>query len=204
MSTSTTGTKGITVARVNFKEDMVVEQISKAIMQTMKSKGKDYSKIVFFNIGTDRCTGDALAPMLGTLLTEQSDLHESITINGTMERPNHALNLERHYAELDHDNTFIIGVDACLGEPSEIGSIIVRNSGIRAGAGVGKNLGIQGDMSILGITGEKGGFDAIKSIRLDLIYKMAKVMQSIVVDFSEQVAMESNNGRVIEFKREVM
>ena len=74
----------------------------------------------------------------------------------------------------------IIGIDACLGDANSIGEIHVRDFPIHPGKGVGKMLPDVGDVSIIGIidSSDNSEFFTSRSIRLNLIFEMAKVISN--------------------------
>jgi len=128
-------------------------------------------------IGTDRCIGDCLGPLIGSMLEEK---FFPLPIYGTVSNPIHALNLDRKLSniKLKHPNSKIIGIDACLGPPSKIGEIQVRNYPINPGKGVGKSLSPVGDISIIGIV-DSSDIDepfTSRNIRLNLILEISKVI----------------------------
>ncbi|MDG0959670.1 spore protease YyaC, partial [Bacillus paranthracis] len=84
---------------------------------------KTHIPIILVCIGTDRSTGDALGPLVGTKL-EQVGI-KNFQVFGTLDDPVHALNLEEKIRNIQKDNptSFIIAVDACLGKSQSIGSI---------------------------------------------------------------------------------
>lgn len=128
-------------------------------------------------IGTDKCIGDCLGPLVGTLL-ETSMF--PLPIYGTISTPIHALNIDKRLEEIYilHPNACIIGIDACLGESESIGEIHTRNSSIHPGKGVGKSLPEVGIASVIGIVDASENADSFpsRSIRLALILDMAKVI----------------------------
>jgi hypothetical protein len=90
-----------------------------------------HRRIVVVCLGTDRCTGDSLGPLLGTALSKYRS--SKFDFYGTLEKPVHAMNLDDTLVQLYrtfHD-PFVIGVDACLGSSSSIGSILVGEVPIR-------------------------------------------------------------------------
>ncbi|WP_017413499.1 MULTISPECIES: spore protease YyaC [Clostridium] len=128
-------------------------------------------------IGTDRCIGDCLGPLVGTYLKER---FFPLPVYGTISEPIHALNLEARLAEIksSHPNCKIIGIDACLGPFSSIGEIQVRNYPINPGKGVGKILPPVGDISIIGIVDSSDDDEPFTSrnIRLNLIVQLSKII----------------------------
>ena len=134
--------------------------------------------IVFVCIGTDRSTGDALGPLVGTLLEEKSI--SPFFVYGTLENPIHAVNLTDKLAEIKekHIHPFIIGIDACLGRMKSVGSLQVSNGPVKPGAGVHKDLPEVGDMHITGIVNVSGfmEFFVLQNTRLNLVLKMARTI----------------------------
>ncbi|MPQ42549.1 spore protease YyaC [Clostridium tarantellae] len=140
---------------------------------------KDYitDNTIIICIGTDKCIGDALGPLVGTLLKENLF---PLKVFGTLEFPIHALNLEKKLSEITtlYPNSSIIAIDACLGESKSIGEIHTRNEAIHPGKGVGKKLQSVGDTSIIGIVDSSDSVELFtnRPIRLNLIMQMAKVI----------------------------
>lgn len=140
---------------------------------------KDYvnADTVFICIGTDRCIGDCLGPLIGTSLQESFFPQP---VYGTISEPIHALNIDKKLMEIKkkHPNSSIIGIDACLGDSSSIGEIQARDYPIHPGKGVGKNLPNVGDLSIIGIVDSSDVNELFtnRNIRLDLIMSLSKVI----------------------------
>ncbi len=136
-----------------------------------------------FCIGTDRCIGDVLAPLTGTIL-EKLDL--SFPIYGTLEYPIHALNISNNLKQIKskYPKAFIIAIDASLGKKSEVGNIVIRQGCLYPGKGVGKKLPAVGNINIIGIVEDfkSDVASAIHNIRLHFIMSMAEIIASIVVE----------------------
>ena len=128
-------------------------------------------------IGTDKCVGDCLGPLVGTFLKENNF---PLPVYGTLQNPIHALNLDKKLREINqlHPNAYIIGIDACLGDYKSIGEIHSRDYAIHPGKGVGKTLPDVGIASIIGIvdTSETAQLFTTRSIRLHLVFEMAKII----------------------------
>jgi putative sporulation protein YyaC len=153
--------------------------------------------IIFVCIGTDRSTGDALGPLVGTRLhaCNLSGFH----LYGTLEKPVHAVNLQETLDHIrdNHDNPFIIGIDACLGQMANVGNIKVAAGPVKPGAGVRKELPPVGDIHITG-TVNVGGFMeffVLQNTRLNLVFEMANtIAKAIYVSLI-------NSGRIHSFPR---
>lgn len=134
-------------------------------------------KTIIVCIGTDKCIGDCLGPLVGTLLEEK---FFPLKVFGTLESPIHALNLDKKITKIlkTYPGYKILAIDACLGDSKSIGEIHVRNEPIHPGKGVGKSLRSVGDMSIIAIVDSSENIDLFTSrpIRLSFILDMSKVI----------------------------
>ena len=146
---------------------------------------KDYitKDTVIVCIGTDKCIGDCLGPLVGSILTEN---FFPLPVYGTLSSPIHALNIDERLCEIysNHPNASIIGVDACLGDEEDIGAIRIRDYAIHPGKGVGKELPEVGIASVIGIvdSSDNSEFFFSRSIRLSFIMNMAKVISRIFIE----------------------
>ncbi|WNF37157.1 spore protease YyaC [Bacillaceae bacterium IKA-2] len=134
--------------------------------------------IVLVCIGTDRSTGDALGPLIGTQLI-QSKL-TCFHVYGTLEEPVHAVNLEEKMIKINNqfDNPFIIGIDACLGRTTSVGIISINDGPVKPGAAVNKNLPLVGNIHITGIVNVGGFMEymVLQNTRLHLVIKIAQTI----------------------------
>lgn len=134
--------------------------------------------IVVVCIGTDRSTGDALGPLIGTSLSKYRSPHFSLY--GTLENPVHAMNLDDTLMEVNRrfHKPFVIGIDACLGQVASVGSIQVGAGPVRPGAGVNKDLPPVGDIHITGIVNVGGFMEyfVLQNTRLHLVVKMSDII----------------------------
>lgn len=139
--------------------------------------------IIFACIGTDRSTGDSLGPLVGTLLRQHGLPPEQVI--GTLQQPLHAANLVDilgYRGLLDpvrpESSPLVLAVDACLGSPSNVGTISLGLGPVRPGAGVNKTLPPVGDIYITG-TVNTGGFMefiVLQNTRLFLVMRMANTI----------------------------
>lgn len=163
--------KEVKQEKVNNMVDMIVSEFFKS--------GKESVTIVC--IGTDKCIGDCLGPMVGTLLEKCG----TDNVCGTLEYPIHAINIPIRLPEIkqQHKNSFIIAVDACLGAGDEIGNINLRDVPIRPGKGVGKTLESIGQMSLVGIVDNKDlEIDFVhRPIRMGFVWNLALKVTSVIV-----------------------
>lgn len=134
--------------------------------------------VVLLCIGTDRCTGDALGPLIGSQLSGLG--LRAAHIYGTLEKPVHATNLEETLVRIrdGHRDPLIIAVDACLGRLDSVGNVMIGAGPLKPGAGVNKQLPAVGDVYITGIVNVGGFMDyfVLQNTRLYLITRLAKVI----------------------------
>lgn len=141
------------------------------------SPGQD---IVVICIGTDRSTGDCLGPLVGTSLAKLASPH--FHLYGTLEEPVHAMNLNDTLEKINqrYVDPFIIGIDACLGQTSSVGSIQVVQGPLRPGAGVNKQLPPVGDIHLTGIVNVGGFMEyfVLQNTRLSLVMRLSEIISS--------------------------
>ncbi|AZS18038.1 spore protease YyaC [Paenibacillus lutimineralis] len=138
--------------------------------------------IVIVCIGTDRSTGDCLGPLVGTSLSKWNSKH--FHVYGTLEEPVHAMNLRDTLQQINEkfNQPFIIGIDACLGQTSSVGSIQVVQGPLRPGAGVNKELPPVGDIHLTGIVNVGGFMEyfVLQNTRLSLVMRLSEIIASSV------------------------
>ena len=151
-------------------------------------------------IGTDRCIGDCLGPLVGTFLKDSSF---PLPVYGTIDNPIHALNIDSKLAKINnlHPHSTIIGVDACLGDVLNIGEIQARNYPIHPGKGVGKTLPKVGNVSLIGIVDSSDDSELFtnRNIRLSLVMEMASVLSRSLLHsyYLYSLTKEENNSSPI-------
>ncbi|MDF2670754.1 MAG: sporulation protein, partial [Paenibacillus sp.] len=139
--------------------------------QTIRKEGVSLEHLVFFCIGTDRSTGDALGPLVGTFLEEAGYKR----VVGTLGKPCDGSNMELRMEELPDDG-IIIAIDACLGKPGSLGKFQVANIALEPGKSVGKRLPAVGHYSVAAIVNVDGPkkFWILQNTSLHQVVRMAK------------------------------
>ncbi len=137
-------------------------------------------------IGSDRSTGDALGPIVGTFLSSLK-LPGTIVL-GTLARPVHALNLESTIADLllpDKQCPLVIAVDASLGKPDHIGTIEVGAGPLYPGTGVNKKLPPVGHLYLSGVVNIGGFMEqmVLQSTRLFQVMELAATISAALQQF---------------------
>lgn len=129
-------------------------------------------KVLFACIGTDRSTGDALGPLVGTALSKLG-----YKVIGTLHDPLHAVNLRQRLEDMqkNYPEYLIVAIDSCLSSSDRIGMITVKAESIKPGLAVGKDLPSVGDVGIRGMV-NVGGFmehAVLQSTRLSKVIDLA-------------------------------
>ncbi|MNI78550.1 hypothetical protein D3C73_1349350 [compost metagenome] len=86
-----------------------------------------------------------------------------------------------HINQVFH-NPYIIGIDACLGQTSSVGSIQVVQGPLRPGAGVNKELPPVGNIHVTGIVNVGGFMEyfVLQNTRLSLVMRLSEIISSSI------------------------
>lgn len=181
------------ISRIHMDDPMAVVTFSQTMTDFFLSYPKK-DKPIIICIGTDRSTGDSLGPLTGwRLLSLLNGM--GIEIYGTVENPVHATNLAEHLTLLEQKTAThpIIAVDACLGQTSSVGTILLEQAPLKPGAGLKKMLPGVGDFSISGVVNVGGfmEFQVLQNTRLNTVLKMAQIIaNSIYLSINKRVYLQ--------------
>lgn len=136
--------------------------------------------IVFLCVGTDRSSGDALGPLVGSRLVELGFKY----VIGTLPSPCDADNLERLILDISPDS-IIIAIDACLGAPPSVGSFLVSEQPLYPARSVGAKLPAVGNYSVAAVVNVNSPkpYWTLQMTSLHLVMQMA-----------EQIALAAAEG----------
>lgn len=152
--------------------------------------------IIFFCIGTDRSTGDALGPLIGYKLRYFSK--KNFYIYGTLENPIHAKNIDHilHEVNSKFQNPYIIAIDSCLGSINNIGKIFIQKKALIPGLALNKNLSPVGEMSITGIVNVSGNFEflVLQNTRLNTVMNLADSISKGIYYFIIKSSYKNNDN----------
>lgn len=166
--------------RIHYKELNVIWKLSTLFLKHIPF---DHENLVFCCIGTDRSTGDALGPLVGTQLSEYQPF--PFHIIGTLDQPLHALNLEEqmNLLSMKQPNAFIVAIDACLGNRQSIGQFLFQNEALQPGKATGKNLLAVGDIALKGIVNTAGFMEnaVLQSTRLSVSFSMSRILSHAII-----------------------
>ncbi|CAM3584084.1 spore protease YyaC [Aeromicrobium ponti] len=172
------------------------ETTEEAEIEKMVSKLEDifYStskEIVILCIGSDRSTGDSLGPLVGKLIEERNIPYP---VYGTLKEPVHALNIKKVIKKIyeTHQDPFVFGIDACLGDERQIGYILIREGSFIPGNAVNRVLPSVGDYHLKAIVNSLDPLSPIHSLNSTRLYTVLKLAEII----GEIIARVAANDRI--------
>lgn len=160
---------------------------------------KSNREIIFICIGTDRCTGDSLGPLIGYKAKKffKNLSQHNIFIYGTLECPIHSKNLIDIVSKIkmNFKNPYIIAIDSCLGSINNIGKVFIDKSPIYPGLAVNKELPPIGDLSITGIVNISGSYEflILQNTRLFTVMTLADCISKGIFCFINKLIKTSGN-----------
>ena len=171
---------------IDSYEPLAYIKISDYLYSQLSEKIFSNIPLVFVCIGSDRSTGDSLGPLIGYKL--KHTYNRNIHIYGSLDCPVHAKNLSTTINKINSyfNNPYIIAIDSCLGRPSSIGKILIKNEPLYPGAALNKQLSPVGDMSIMGIVNISGTFEllTLQNTKLSLVMNLADIISKSILNFS--------------------
>ncbi|MEH7417575.1 spore protease YyaC [Neobacillus drentensis] len=167
---------------ISLKESTKEKKIEKLADKLTEVLSNTQKEVIFLGVGSDRSTGDSFGPMVGSMLKKKEI---PFPIYGTIEEPVHALNLKKILQEitLQHNGPFIVGIDACLGDESQIGLIILNEGSFIPGNALNKRLPSVGDFHMKAIVNYLDPISPVQSLsstRLHTVIKLAEIMTKII------------------------
>lgn len=177
LNPSISGQQEIPYLKIPHTEPGIHSAIIHRLLLHLAQVGPE-QEIVVVCIGTDRSTGDCLGPLVGTSLSKYRSPY--FHLFGTLDEPVHAMNLKETLQHINNTftNPYIIGIDACLGQTSSVGSIQVVQGPLRPGAGVNKELPPVGDIHLTGIVNVGGFMEyfVLQNTRLSLVMRLSEII----------------------------
>ena len=172
------------------KKEIGIKLIEKVMCNILKDK----VNVLFICIGTDRCIGDAVGPIVGHLLTKHNVPY---AVYGTLEKPVHATNINTVLEKIKkkYPTSYIIAIDACIG--SELGTIKIEENSIKPGRGLGKDLPAIGDLSIKAIVSNSSSFLRLQNVRLNFVYNISNIISAGIILAAKKLSLNNKNENVI-------
>lgn len=165
--------------RVHIDDREAARQLGDGIYRHMDAYGDKSVPVTIVCIGSDRSTGDALGPLVGTRLAQRIK-DPRVRVEGTLEKPIHAANLNEHLERIHRssDSRLLIAVDACLGRSENVGTACVKSGPLKPGAGVNKALPHVGHFHVIGVVNVGGFMEyfVLQNTRLNLVVRLSEVI----------------------------
>ncbi|VBB07888.1 spore yyac: putative sporulation protein yyac [Lucifera butyrica] len=168
---------------VHFSETAIQAKLCDYLIYLLnRQEGFNIRPMVILCIGSDRYTGDALGPLIGSYLEE----HIDCIVYGTLESPVHAGNLVEtvNLIQYQYHHPIVVAIDACLGRTNEVGNIEMWEGGIEAGIAVGNRLPCVGSISVIGVVNAGGqlGYLDLQSTPLSIVIKLSKIIGNVLIE----------------------
>lgn len=184
---------------MNVKDQSNMPDMVDFVIREYLNSGKD--EIVIVNVGSDKCIGDCVGPIVGTLLSVSKS--DKVHVYGSLDGTINAMNLRGELTKVSehHPGAFVIGVDAGVGDCYKIGSVIVRDWALKPGKGVGKNLSSIGDISIVGVVADSDSPVPFVDLPISLgfVCELAKSIAAIInTAISDINKLNKNQNLILE------
>lgn len=170
--------------RIHYEEPDAIGRLADTIYAHLDLSRAHNVPWVLLCIGTDRSTGDALGPLVGSKVAGAPD--NPFHVYGTLSGPVHATNLKEKIREISrrHRNAFIIAVDASLGHVDSVGVISVGSGPLLPGAGVNKSLPPVGHLHITAVVNVGGFMEyvVLQNTRLHVVMSQAEVIAAALLE----------------------
>jgi putative sporulation protein YyaC len=167
--------------RICVDDSLASHRLSTRLIECIYSLQSTVLDFAVLCIGSDRSTGDALGPLVGSKIKKYES--EFMRVYGTLDAPVHAVNLADVLTELYANGSTVIAIDACLGKAANVGTFDANMGPLSPGAGVKKILPQAGDIHITGTVNIKGFMEyaVLQSTRLSLVVKMANTISDAII-----------------------
>lgn len=185
--------------RIAFDEEDVVKELASVLdIMFQEAVGR---QIVVVCVGTDRSTGDAFGPIIGSKLQASVRLPR-VSIYGTLDEPVHAVNLASTLEQihnLHREEPFILALDACLGKFEHVGHLMLEQGPLHPGAGVKKSLPEFGDYTLTGVVNVCGFMEyfVLQNTRLGIVMRMTDVVVESLRTSLSRWRLQSEMAEVI-------
>ena len=163
-----------TLTRIRHADPGAVQALASAILR-LWPEGR---RLQVACIGTDRSTGDAFGPLVGTALQAAG-----VDAHGTLDDPIGSSSLSQRVLAMRDGSAFLLAVDATLGRMEHVGHLSVCGGPVVPGAGVNKVLPPVGDACLLGCVNVGGFMEyfVLQNTRLHLVMQLADVAAAGIV-----------------------
>ena len=167
-----------------YSFNMFNEYAKNGIAQSLLKCNSNNKKPIVQSVGSDLVLGVRLWPLVGTFLRKNNF---DAFVYGTLNCPITAkeVTYAKDYLKIMHPNSVVIAIDAAVGDAEDVGVVKIIDKGLKPGLGLNKNLGVLGDISIIGVVATRSvkNYNLFNLTRLNLVYKMAEVISEGIMDY---------------------
>lgn len=169
-------------------EEKHIELLAGKIKECLPPSSVTKEDVVILCIGSDRYVGDALGPLVGTMLEEKN---LPLSVYGTLEEPVHAFNLNIILKKIDKKKRkpVIIGIDASLGGREQVGHIMFKNGPLIPGTALKKMLPEVGDYHFVGFVNYVDPLPEsqfLNDTRLYTVMNLANAITDVITEVFEE------------------
>lgn len=162
-----------------------IGEVKNALLELIEGVEKEYKKITFLCIGTDKVIVDSVGPLVGSNIDKKLC---NVEVLGELEKNVHALNLEETALTIDGEENLVIAIDACMSEKKEKGTVVIANKPLLPGKGLGKYLGEYGDISIKVIVSDDYD-DFFRSTSLGFVLKISNIVSDGINEALKEISL---------------
>lgn len=168
------------------------EEEQKKFVYSLINKLRGKEMPILLCVGSDKFVCDSLAPIVAEMLTKKYNVQTYVY--GGLDYNINANNLTSavKYIETIHPRNPIVLIDATVGENVE--RVKLTTGGF---PGLGKTIPIKkvGDISILGVVGERGAKFDLNCTRLGRVIRLAEFISTSVAFVCERLLFEKNKRK---------
>jgi putative sporulation protein YyaC len=187
---------------IHYLDKKSVSYLSEALIKHYLNQ-QACTEIVVVCIGTTRYSGDSLGPMVGSRLEQQFEGCPQLQVYGTLNKPVHALNLQKTLAHIaaTHSRAYIIAVDAALGQFYKVGTLQLVEQSLQPGVSLDKELPPIGNIHIKGIVNNLGlqhNHKVLEHTSLTFVEEMGNVIARILTKAAQELAPRLISAEIVD------
>lgn len=164
-----------------LKEKMDSDQLSQEIFGKLLGKENP----VFICIGSSRCVGDCLGPIVGELLIKKYNINA--LVYGNLDNNITCSNLDSYvsFARKEHPFSPIILVDSSVGNEEDIGLVRFSQGGIIPAGYLGERQQILGDYGITSVINTTGTSQLLflKGTTIKIVWRLGSFIAEAINKF---------------------
>lgn len=165
-----------------MEERQIYNEFKKSFFKQMNQVKDQFSDYVFLCIGTNKVMGDSFGPFVGHFLLQQLPYKKHTHVVGNIQKNVSYINAECKIEQIykRFESPCIIAIDSAFSREQDVGRIIVTNSKIQLGKGMGKRRYETGNIAIKGVIAKNYhrpfyNFHILKATPRQFVINLAKI-----------------------------